>query len=216
MGSFVAEIIGPAGSGKTSLVHLLKNSDNVKSGLSVWRLPIGLLSITAIETAPAVLRFCVRRKTFSIDDVKLFIQCKALLKVIEKESRKGYRALLLDEGNVFALAKLRAFADNATLSNAESMQALIDELGAKLNAVIWLDAADEVLAARIRTREKSHRVKDATDADIQTHLAKYRSAFEQVIGELTQRQGLKIFRYSTDQTPLEQIAANVLAEARAS
>ncbi len=148
--------------------------------------------------------------------MKLFIQSHALLRLIENESTKGYRALLIDEGSVFALAKLRAFAAPAVSGGNEHwMHSLINQTTPRLNAIIWLDAPDDVLAHRIRHRDKPHRVKDLSDAEIENHLSRYRNSFEQVVSELGKRNGMKIFRYSTDQMPLEQIAANVMSEAGA-
>ena len=50
--------------------------------------------------------------------------------------------------------------------------------------VVRLDAADSVLAHRIRTRAKPHPLKRSPDAEIFHFLACFRRAFDQVIGEL--------------------------------
>lgn len=213
--SFVAEIIGPAGSGKTTLSQLLRNGNNVRAGLSVWGLPLLLLFVSAIASLPNLAAFCRQRKPLSWEDLKLVIQHNALLRLISREGAKGYRALLLDEGAVFALAKLRAFGDgNAAIDSEPWMQRLLNKVAPSLDAVIWLDAPDTVLARRIREREKDHRMKDKSDAEIEKHLSLYRGSFERVVNELRQRNGLKVFRFSTDDLPIEQIAAKVLLQAR--
>lgn len=209
--SFVAEIIGPAGAGKTTLMGLLRNGQNVRSGLSVWRLPHGLLLTTALRKSFSLAAFCVQRGHLEWEDIKLFVQYHALLQLIERESRRGYRALVVDEGNVFALAKLRTFGPS-TLNDAW-MNDLLERMSLQLNAVVWLDAPNEVLADRIRSREKSHRVKHLSDAEINDHLSRYRTSFEQIIAELGKSTRVKVFRYSTHQFSLEQIAAKVLSEA---
>lgn len=215
--SFVAEIIGPAGSGKTSLSRLLRRSENVRAGLSLWGLPPTLLALGAISSLPNLLALLRNRKRFSSEDVRLIIQHNALLQLVRRESAKGHQALLLDEGTVFALAKLRAFGPQQVIAGHSDgcMQGLFNKLAPALNAVIWLDAPDDVLARRIREREKPHRMKNESDAEIQNHLSHYRSAFEQVVGELGKRNGLRVFRFSTDQVPLEDIAAKILSLARA-
>lgn len=215
--SFVAEIIGPAGAGKTTLTQLLRNRNNVRVGLSVWRLPLWLLAVSTLSSLPDLFTFCRRREHLNWDDLKLVIQHNALLRLISREGAKGYRALLMDEGNVFALAKLRAFGCDAVKNEGGSMQNLVNKVVPTLDAVIWLDAPDRVLAQRIRERNKEHRMKDKSDAEIKEHLSLYRSSFEGVVDDLRNRNGssLQVFRFSTDQQPLEQIAESVLLQAGA-
>jgi len=214
-GSFVAEIIGPAGSGKTSLSRLLHRGD-VRVGLSVWGLPPVLLALSTFASLPTLFALGRSPKRVGWDDVKLVIQLNALRLLLHRESLKGYQTLLLDEGTVFALAKLYSFGAGHTAPDDSDlwMQGLFDRLAPLLDAVIWLDAPDAVLAQRIRQRDKAHRVKGESDAEICKHLAAYRKSFEWIISELSRRNGIKVFRFSTDQASLEEIAAQVLAQAR--
>ena len=214
--SFVAEIIGPAGSGKSTLTELLREKQKVRAGLSVWRLPLPLLLRTALLTLPTLLRLSaspgLRR-----DDLKLVIQHNALLQILRRERQAGHAALLLDEGNLFAIAKLRAFGrDGGTGDCCEPwLMQMVAATAPELDAVIWLDAPDSILARRIRERQKDHRMKHKSDAEIEEHLSLYRSSFERVVEELQKRSrhSLKILRFSTDQLPLEQIADSVMAQA---
>ena len=214
--SFVAEIIGPAGSGKSTLTQLLREKQKVRAGLSVWRLPLPLLFRTALLTLPTLLRLSaspgLRR-----DDLKLVIQHNALLQILRRERQAGHAALLLDEGNLFAIAKLRAFGrDGGTGASCEPwLQQMVAATAPELDAVIWLDAPDSILARRIRERQKDHRMKHKSDAEIEEHLSLYRSSFERVVEELQKRSRnrLKILRFSTDQLALEQIADSVMAQA---
>jgi shikimate kinase len=216
LSTFVAEIIGPAGAGKTSLSQLLRRGQDVRTGLSLWRLPPTRLAISAFSSLPSLVALCVQRKRFNWEDVKLVIQHNALLRLLTTESTKGYQTLLLDEGTVFALAKLRAFGiQTLTVDDDHWMHSLFDKVASRLNAVIWLDAPDGVLARRIRERDKPHRMKTRSDAEIENHLLHYRISFERVVAELRKRNGLKVFRYRTDEVSLEEIAAKVLLEARA-
>jgi hypothetical protein len=156
LSSFVAEIIGPAGAGKTSLSQLLRRGQDVRSGLSLWRLPPTLLTISAFSSLPSLVALCIQRKRFDWEDLKLVIQHNALLRLLNRES-----------------------------------------------------------ARRIRERDKPHRMKTRSDAEIENHLSLYRMSFERVVAELSKRNGLKVFRYRTDEVTLEEIATSVLLEARA-
>lgn len=215
--SFVAEIIGPAGAGKTSLSRLLQSGNDVRAGLSVWGLPLTSLAVSAVASLPNLASLCRHRRPFDWENLKLIVQHNALLRLIRRESAKG-QTLLLDEGTVFALSKLRAFGpqDAASDDRDRWMQTLYNKLAPALNAVIWLDAPDAILASRIRERGKSHRMKERSDTEIANHLSRYRNSFERVVSELSKRDvdGFKVIRFSTDRMSLEEIATKVLAHAR--
>ena len=116
---FIAEIIGPAGSGKSTLTSLLSGRDaEIKAGLSIWGLPVTLLLPAALSSAPQLLTSLGRGKS-SWEDFKLVIQINAMRRLLARESDKGYRALLCDEGGVFGLAKLKAFGVDRTALTKE-------------------------------------------------------------------------------------------------
>jgi shikimate kinase len=213
--TFVAEIIGPAGAGKTTLSHLLRAGADVRTGLSLWRLPKALLAMSALSSVPTFLALCRSPTRLGWEDIKLVIQLNALRMLLKRESSKGYQALVLDEGTVFALAKLHAFGDEQVeTGNADFwMREPFSSLAPMLDAVIWLDAPDAVLARRIRERKKPHSVKHGSDAEIQEHLGRYRESFELVVAELEKRNGLKVLRFRTDEESLADIAAKVLSQA---
>ncbi len=213
----MAEIIGPAGSGKTTLSRLLQNGTSVRAGLSVWQLPLSLLLQSALSSTPDLVRLSLQRRS-DWEDFKLVIQHNALLRLVRRERRKGsHAALLLDEGNLFALARLREFGGNGSVEDDREgwLQKLIDGVAPELDAVIWLDASDSVLAKRIREREKWHRVKDKSDAEIEEHLSRYRRSFDHVLKELGKRttRPLQVYRFSTEQLSMDQIAASILTHA---
>lgn len=153
--------------------------------------------------------------SFAWDNAKLIVQHNTLLRVIQRESVKGYDALLLDEGTVFALAKLRVYSPGMNGNSELWMHDLFDRLAGMLDAVIWLDAPDAVLTQRIRDRSKPHQLKYESDAAIQDHLMRYRNSYDLVVSELNRRNGLQVFKFSTDELPLQQIAERVVSRVRA-
>jgi predicted ATPase len=213
--SFVAEIIGPAGSGKTTLSQHLRQKNDLRTGLSVWGLPPSRLVMGAVSSISNLRSLVHSSQSFDWDNAKLIVQHNTLLRVIQRESVKGYDALLLDEGTVFALAKLRVYCPGMNGNSELWMQDLFDRVAGVLDAVIWLDAPDAVLTQRIRDRAKPHQVKYESDAMIQDHLMRYRNSYDLVVLELSRRNGLQVFKFSTDQLPLEHIADRVLSQVRA-
>ncbi len=212
---FTAEIIGPAGAGKSTLAGLLGRQDvTVRTGLSLWGLPFPLLATGALSSLTDLFSLCCRHR-FSLEDLKLVIQINALGQLLRRESEKGYRLLLLDEGEVFGLARLRAYGAGCLSSHSILwMSHLLNRVAPTLDAVIWLDAPDAVLAQRIRERVKPHRTKDLPEEKISEHLARYRTAFEQIMAELTQRSQVKVISFRTDSQPLEEIANQIKATAQ--
>ncbi|HYG79726.1 MAG TPA: AAA family ATPase [Pyrinomonadaceae bacterium] len=217
----VAEIVGPAGAGKSTLTKVLRERDgSLRTGLSVWGLPPTLLCLNAFLSLPRFVGLYRSRGRIRRDEVKLIVRLSALHQLLGRESSKNYRTLLLDEGTIFALVKLLAFSDSAKSNgngNGRSnhldawTQSLLNRWARRLDAVIWLDAPDEVLAERIRSRGKAHRVKDKTDQEIYAFLARYRDSYERVISELNARHGLKVIRFSTEHYSLEEMADQILA-----
>lgn len=211
---FTAEIVGPAGAGKSTLTKLLRERNAaMRTGLSIWGLPLRLLGTSTLSSLPDLVSL-FRNGRISREDLKLVIQINALRRLLRRESAKGYGGLVLDEGGVFGLAKLRAFGAGSKSGTSISwMSGLFDQVGPTLDAIIWLDAPNTVLARRIREREKPHRTKHLSEAEICDYLDRYRDAFERVIAELSQRNRIKVIRFRTDQEPLEAVAKQILARA---
>ena len=204
----VAEIVGPAGSGKSTLAGALRRRDGrVRSGLGVWGLPAPLLFSTALLSLPQLLGMWRRRGALGWGEAGLVVRLNALGRLIVRESSRADQFLLLDEGTVFALAKLRAFGRGGE----EQAARMLERWAGRLDAVVWLDAPDEVLARRIRGRDKPHRMKACSDEEISAFLARYRRAYERVVSELCARRGLKVIRVSTESGTPEQIAEEVLS-----
>ena len=157
---------------------MLRHDLTIKAGLSIWRLPLSLLATGAILSIKDLATLIIRGR-FSLENLKLVIQINALHRLLHRESGKSYRALMMDEGSVFGLAKLQAFGGASDPANW--MSGLLNRLAPNLDTVIWLDASDTVLAQRIRERAKPHRTKNLSDAEIFEHLARYREAFERVM-----------------------------------
>lgn len=207
----VAEIIGPAGAGKSTLAQTLRQHDpTIRTGLSVWGLPSSLLLLSAFSSLPTLPGLLRRRSCRA--DFGLVVRLNALHRLLERE-RSGGKTLLMDEGAIFALVKLHAFGLEGVASRRVEKwtKSVMDRWAETLDTVIWLDAPDAVLTKRIRERHKGHRMKEQSDAEIHRFLARYRRSYEQIITELSARRNLKIIRLSTQEHSLERIAEESLS-----
>jgi thymidylate kinase len=211
--TLVAEIVGPAGAGKSTLARAIKRRGaGVRAGLSVWGLPKRRLLAGAVASLPQLLGLCRGGRLVGLEEAKLVVRLKALGHHVRRESSRRHKLLLLDEGTVFALAKLRAFGGAGEADGGEGrLRYLAERCAGRLDAVVWLDAPDAVLARRIRERDKPHRMKARTDEEIGDFLARYREGYERVVAEMCARRDLRIIRVSTEGETPERVAERVLS-----
>jgi hypothetical protein len=181
------ELVGPAGAGKTTLARALPGLvPDVRAGLTLWGLPRPLLLAGALAVMPAVAA-ALRGRPLRGAAVSQMIRLGALRYALERAAAGGARLIVLDEGPVFALSWLDVFhARDDDAAWRQWRRRTVEEWAGRLDVVVRLDAADSVLAQRIRTRAKPHPVKHSSDAEIFHFLAGFRRAFDQVIGELAE------------------------------
>lgn len=208
----VAEIIGPAGAGKSTLSSVLNaNGNTVRAGITVWGLPAHSLITSGLLSLPNLLALSFEGRVLRRGELKQMVMLAAFRRLL-----RGYvdglsspcNALFMDEGIVFALAKPRTRLANENLARWEKKE--LDLWTVLLDAVIWLDAPDEVLVERIRTRGKHHRIKHEPEHRIKDFLRKYRVAYEFVISELTRRSNIRVLRFDTENSDPATLAEEVL------
>jgi hypothetical protein len=81
-----------------------------------------------------------------------------------------------------------------------------------MDAVIVLDAPDQLLAARIRARPRSHEVKEFPDFEIAMWMARFRRALEWVLAGMASHGGPTVVRLSSQDQPADYIAERVVKE----
>lgn len=206
----VAEIAGPAGSGKTSLLRALARlSPGVTAGLRVSR-PHHLRTAAGLGRVLAGLHWPFRGVRWM--ETKRVVHVEALYRAA-RASRPGGGPLLLDEGPVYMLSRMLVFGGSRL--DAPGLRRwwrdAVMRWGATLGLVVWLDAPDAVLSARIRRRAQPHPVKGLDDISIAAFLRDYRQAYEHVLDELGVAADGRLHRFATDRTPIERIATQVRA-----
>jgi hypothetical protein len=152
-----------------------------------------------------------------MSDLKQVVRLNAfylyLKKQLESSATSRVAALFLDEGVVFAISKLRADSRGPSARPSRRMVAwerkTIQRWAEILSTIVWLDGADELLTERIRTREKEHRMKDKSDAEITKFLGQYRSAYRGVISEIGSQSKIKVMKFRTDSVSPDRIASEI-------
>lgn len=176
--------------------------------------------VHALATLPTALSLRHDSK-FCREDVKKMVVLRGWDNVLQRQSAREKKAIILDQGPIYRLAMLLGFGPSRL--HAAPLQpwwnSMFEAWANALGVVVWLDAPDSVLLRRIDTREKNHSIKSTTAGDAHKFLATYRNAFETVIANLKARSELVVLRCDTSCESLDSIRAHVscaLREYRAS
>jgi predicted ATPase len=207
----VAELVGPTGVGKSALSEWLARRSGVTRA-SVWNLPRAWWLLNAVRSLPTLLSVGLRTRPFPWEDMRYLIRLRTLRQVVERRRAQSVPLVVLDEGPVFALAWLRLFGHQRRRGDALAAwwKQLLEEWATVLNLVVLVNAPDAVLMERIRARDKSHRVKQRTDAEIGAFLAAYRGAYEDVIAALTAHSGVQVVTLDSDGAAIDHTAERLL------
>ena len=197
---WVVEIVGPAGSGKTTVASRMCIRPGVRSVSSVSSAVSPARRLVAgFRAAPQTLRLIGRRRP-----TRQQIAWLSRLVALETVTRHADAdVLVLDQGPLYTLSRLTAArpdcAEDAWVTRRTERWAGL------LDAVLLLDASDEILVERIRSRSKAHAVKDAVDGDALAAVARQRVELDRLVGA-AERHGLRVLRRRTDQLSADRIA----------
>ena len=203
----VVELVGPPGAGKSAVARLLAARDpGVVAGLGVDAVPRRLLVRGALDTLGTLagLPWAESRQA---------IRLAALHRFVGNGHAPRARVLLLEDGPVLVLSWLDVFRPEA--ARRPSYRAWRERAArawaTTLGAIVYLDAADDVLVERIRTRAKPHPVKNASDRTAREFIASFRNAFQRVIAEVAPAPAARHLAIRTDREPVERVVDAILA-----
>jgi len=207
----VVELVGPAGVGKSALAErLLARHDVVRA--SVWNLPRALLLESVVRSVPQLLRLCIVTRSLPYEELKQIVRLNAL-RLFVRRRVAGARVVVLDEGPVFALSWLRVFG-HPRLQNGRAepwWRATYAVWAVLLDRLVLLDAPEPVLTSRIRGRHKPADVfRQMADGEIRDLVARYRIAFERVLGGLARAGGPPPVMLATTETTPGRLGDAVL------
>ena len=92
---------------------------------------------------------------------------------------------------------------------------MVQEWGRILDLVIWIDAPNEILLDRIRTRAKEHRMKNRPSAEVVDFLENYRAAYGAILSGLQSNGKTRVLRIDSGETKPAAIAEAILDYRRA-
>jgi cytidylate kinase len=211
------EIAGVAGTGKSTLAGLLCSERG-----------FGRLDDTLRFREPSHLRYVFRslprltglakrwlatRRTPSWTELKLVIYLMEWDSHLVR-SRHSDKATILDQGPVYALARL-GYVDPliaGTEPHGDWWHTMVDTWAGCLDAIVWLDAPNPVLASRIDNRSQDHQIKGKSPLEAAAFADRYRASYEEVIAAMDRTGGPVILRYDTSRMSAADIAADTIRQ----
>jgi hypothetical protein len=205
-----AEMIGPAGSGKTTVLRGIRSTEPsvavTTNYRSVRRMPAFLQSRIRLARilGPAWAGPLTRRQ-------RLWIwRLETTPALLSREA--GGSSVVFDQGPVFDLAMLADVAEgNVRLRRWWDEK--VEYWAGTFDAVFFLDAPDDVLVDRIRARPKGHRVKDLSDDEALAEVRADRARYEAIVHQLAAPEAgaVEVIRFDTSARGPAEIAAESLA-----
>ena len=216
----VIEIIGPAGAGKTTLCQMLvrhteivrlENFPDVRKATDA---PFFILN--GLQLIPGLIRIYhpnsrqLTRREFAWMSI-----LNGWSAILRRETNDGDKVIILDQGPLYLFAEMRVFGPEYLRQNSAERfwQNLYDRWMTTLSMVVYLDATDEVLFDRIRSRQQEHIVKTEPSTVVYKFLDRYRAEYAYLLSIFTANMGnLKVLRCDSGKQSLQDIANQLLAE----
>jgi len=223
--SSVVELAGPAGAGKSSVfARLVARVHNVEVSPVLRTPPYAHVLATNV---PAILATLIRHgaiRGLTPETVRSMLYLRALPGLIERRhlrtaGKKGVEAglaalpvsegnvLVFDQGPLYLLSEAQLRDDRLNAWR----KATLETWASHLDVIVWLDAPDAVLAERVDTRSKWHRLKgEGLEAAIDV-FAEARDAYEAMISSLEARaDGPAILRFDTSRMSPDDVVDSLL------
>lgn len=216
----VVEIVGPAGAGKTTLCQALDcysehvRLENFPDVRKVANAPFFISN--GLRLLPSLLGLYrpnsrqLTRREFAWMSI-----LNGWPSILRKESDDSGKVIVLDQGPIYLLAEMRLFGpEYLRQKTAERLwQVLYSRWANILHLVIWLDAANDVLFDRIRTRQQEHIVKTEPATVVHEFLDRYRAEYDSILSNLTsQKAGIKVLQFDTERQHTQDIAKQSWSE----
>lgn len=211
----LVEVLGVAGAGKSTLTERLIDCDpNLVRGEFIHsrRLShLGHIVHGLPDFGRPYLSATSRKPRPSWADFKLMAYLTEWDRYLSRRSEYENKVVVLDQGPLYALVRLRAkelSPDGSTAFNRWWHDRLAAWTGL-LNAVVWLDAGDEILMRRIDSRSQTHVVKGEHEMEARAFLNRYRDLFTRVMSEVEEHD-VEVLRYDTSRASASAIADDVI------
>lgn len=214
----VLELVGLAGAGKTTLEHALHQRDArirlvVAPGKARY---IPFLARRGCLWLSSLLWRYRGSRWFTRYEIRLLGHLEVWAPYLRMQKQAPGSVVVVNPGSVYWLAALSEFGPSRFQSHAcgEWWDRMLNQWIALVDLFVWLDAPDNVLLERIRTRNEWHAAKEQPDSQVLERFAHLRRRYGQILAEMAHRGGPEVLHFRTDQVSSDQMADRVLSALR--
>jgi deoxyadenosine/deoxycytidine kinase len=206
--SYIIEIVGPAGAGKSSLAASMSQTSSQETFLNppnfhdLAALPF--FAANTLQTAPHLVKYLLTQKHSEETSTQLvsIVTLNGWHKQLNNRPTSCGEILLLDQGPVFLLTELFELnPDFCQCSHLRKWRARMYQHWAHtVDLVVWLDAPDPILMKRINDRGKQHIMKEHSQREVYHFLSMCRRALDRTLLKLSRiNRSLRIIEFDTSQ-----------------
>ena len=205
----LVEVMGLAGSGKSTVFEeLLRRRPEIEPRPVLTRL--NRIPISA-WTLASVLAYLVRARALTrrtaAQELRLMTYLQALPRVLDREGGPE-RTIVFDQGPVYLLARPRLQGERLR----PWWNRTFEEWAGRLDAVVSLDAPDDVLLERIDARDKWHALKGRDREPAQEALTRTRAVYEDALARLASHaDGPTVVRFDTGRETAGDVVDGIVA-----
>jgi shikimate kinase len=208
------EIVGVAGTGKSTLTGLLRDHGGalVADTLHTRRvshLPYLVRGLPAVARLSAVRGTRGRRPDW--DELKFVAYTRTWDRYLANHAPAGSRPVILDQGPVFALARL--LWGGSRIVGAPTfdrwIDAMLDRWSRTLDAIVWLDASTDVVLRRINERPRAHEVKGAEANRALEVLRTHQHAYDEIRGRIDRAGVIRVVQIDTSERLPAELAETI-------
>jgi adenylate kinase family enzyme len=216
--SRIVELVGPAGAGKTTLAEALKqHSDRIQIATHpnfrrISHIPFFIRNSFLLLPDFYYLYFKTHGKWPAPREVICMVILSGWHRRLKQQISRNDKTLILDQGPIYMLASLQGFGSERfkNLGTNNWWRKTCKQWGYALDMVVWIDASDEDLVKRVRSREIWHGNKQRSDLMAFEFLAHWRSSLEYALFSVAVGGRQNVVRFDSAEESLDGILNKIL------